>query len=192
MPRHSSWPDGLPPHHHDADGCPRADELFGHRRQDDSLLHQRIDRLARRIEVLEAALKRKRSALRGAVREMVYGRDGDRCRYCGGALTGDSRTVDHVVPVSRGGTNQLANLVTACRRCNRMKGQHLPEEVGMRLRRAPVPAHSQEVEYSSSGTDRSQPGPLRRKTGQSDTSTPTVTPTPAHAQPPASGVPDAP
>lgn len=40
------------------------------------------------------------------------------CHYCGG--TAD--TVDHVVPRSRGGTHDRANLVASCEPCNQAKG----------------------------------------------------------------------
>lgn len=38
---------------------------------------------------------------------------------------------DHVVPMSRGGTNTWENVVTACSPCNNRKGSHLPSEVAM-------------------------------------------------------------
>jgi 5-methylcytosine-specific restriction endonuclease McrA len=50
----------------------------------------------------------------------VLKRDGFRCRYCGrsGAQGEVKLHVDHVVPVSKGGTNDIDNLVTACEECN--------------------------------------------------------------------------
>ena len=42
-------------------------------------------------------------------------------------------SVDHLVPVARGGSNKLDNLVTACYRCNDMKPQWLTEEIGWEL-----------------------------------------------------------
>jgi DNA-directed RNA polymerase subunit RPC12/RpoP len=47
-------------------------------------------------------------------------RDGDRCWYCGFRFGDADRrcTVDHVRPVSLGGTNDLANLRLACTYCN--------------------------------------------------------------------------
>lgn len=41
------------------------------------------------------------------------------CHYCGAPKAG---TVDHVIPVSRGGTNDASNLVPACGPCNYSKG----------------------------------------------------------------------
>ena len=49
-----------------------------------------------------------------------------RCSYCG--ATGVRMTVDHVVPLSRGGGNEPANLVAACRPCNSSKGSKTLEE----------------------------------------------------------------
>jgi sugar phosphate isomerase/epimerase len=47
-------------------------------------------------------------------------------------------TVDHVIPVSRGGApDRWDNVVLACKRCNWRKADHLPAEVGMHLLRAP-------------------------------------------------------
>lgn len=38
--------------------------------------------------------------------------------------------VEHIVPVSRGGSNDTANLTVACRRCNRRKGTKTATEFG--------------------------------------------------------------
>lgn len=62
----------------------------------------------------------------GALRSAVYARDGYACVYCGEG--GKRLECDHVVPLSRGGPTTLANLVTACRDCNRSKGAKTPAE----------------------------------------------------------------
>ena len=50
-------------------------------------------------------------------------RDGDLCAYCRQPFDEERpATVDHVVPRSRGGSNELDNLVAACRPCNQAKG----------------------------------------------------------------------
>lgn len=67
-------------------------------------------------------------------------RDDHTCQYCGHLGPASDLTIDHVVPVSRGGAaSSWENQVVACRRCNWRKGDHLPEEVGLRLRRRPGP-----------------------------------------------------
>ena len=63
-------------------------------------------------------------------RVAVFKRDKLRCRYCCKALlfpweTSNffvTATIDHVVPKSKGGSNHISNLVTACGPCNSRKG----------------------------------------------------------------------
>jgi hypothetical protein len=69
------------------------------------------------------------------VRQAVLDRDDYICRYCG--RRSQTIEVDHVIPVSQGGTSTLDNLVTACRTCNRKKGGRRPREAGMEV--LPVP-----------------------------------------------------
>lgn len=53
---------------------------------------------------------------------------GRRCVYCGTTLGLEFATLDHVYPLSRGGTHDPGNLVAACERCNQLKGAMLPVE----------------------------------------------------------------
>lgn len=50
------------------------------------------------------------------------------CHYCGGNFSPGELTMDHVVPVSRGGQSTKGNLVTACKECNNKKKNLLPME----------------------------------------------------------------
>jgi len=62
------------------------------------------------------------------LRKQVKQRDNSTCRYCGiFVLDGH---VDHVIPVSRDGTNDLDNLVWSCPECNHSKGDKTLEEWG--------------------------------------------------------------
>ncbi len=65
----------------------------------------------------------------------LFARDDYRCQYCGRHRKElgyrESLTRDHVVPLSRGGDNGWANVVTACSRCNLSKGNSLPGECGL-------------------------------------------------------------
>lgn len=75
-------------------------------------------------------------------REAVLRRDRYTCAYCGSQI-GDRRrgriyvkgdfTVDHVLPVSRGGKNTWGNTVCACASCNQRKADRLPNEANMKL-----------------------------------------------------------
>ena len=66
-------------------------------------------------------------------RRGVHERDGHRCGYCGRTAT----TVDHILPVSRGGRNTWLNTVAACDVCNQRKGDRTPAEAGLTLRITP-------------------------------------------------------
>ena len=67
----------------------------------------------------------------------LFARDRYTCMYCGRhrrELGGrEFLTRDHVLPISRGGTNAWENVVTSCSRCNCRKGNRLPAETGMTL-----------------------------------------------------------
>ncbi len=67
-----------------------------------------------------------REPLTKSLRFEVMRRDGFRCRLCGAiAADGAKLEVDHIVPVSRGGTNDPHNLQTLCEACNRGKSNRL-------------------------------------------------------------------
>lgn len=66
-------------------------------------------------------------------RRGVFVRDGNRCAYCGRLLKRGELTVDHVIPVSRGGGSTWCNTVTACAPCNQRKADRTPHEAGMKL-----------------------------------------------------------
>jgi hypothetical protein len=42
---------------------------------------------------------------------------------------GDGRGLDHVIPLSRGGSNTTGNLANRCQRCNSRKGRRTPAEM---------------------------------------------------------------
>lgn len=52
----------------------------------------------------------------------VFKRDNFICQYCGRQPPSAVLEVDHIVPVSDGGTNNIDNLIAACFDCNRGKG----------------------------------------------------------------------
>lgn len=51
-----------------------------------------------------------------------------RCYYCGAATDPADLTMDHIVPLSRGGKSTKSNIVPACKTCNTKKKQLLPME----------------------------------------------------------------
>jgi 5-methylcytosine-specific restriction endonuclease McrA len=75
----------------------------------------------------------------------LFARDAYRCQFCGRPQavlrTRECLTRDHLVPLSRGGTNSWTNVLTACSTCNARKGNHLPEEIGMHPLTVPSEPH---------------------------------------------------
>lgn len=64
-----------------------------------------------------------RKPLSKKLRFEVFKRDSFTCQYCGRKAPDIVLEVDHIHPVSKGGKNELMNLVTSCRDCNRGKGK---------------------------------------------------------------------
>lgn len=97
-----------------------------------ALERQKVYAATRPIE-LRRALGRKSRAKRRAIESqvfvevvdsrVVFERDKGICGICGKSVAMTSRwEVDHVVPISKGGTHCYANVQLAHRRCNRSKG----------------------------------------------------------------------
>jgi len=68
-------------------------------------------------------------------RKIIYNRQGGKCAICGKQLQindstsmEDYLTFDHILPVSRGGSNGLMNLQGLCRRCNHEKQDNFKED----------------------------------------------------------------
>lgn len=66
-------------------------------------------------------------------RRNIYEHYNHRCAYCGHKYNTSDLNLEHVIPRSRGGKTDWANVVTACIACNLKKGSRLPEEAGMKL-----------------------------------------------------------
>jgi 5-methylcytosine-specific restriction endonuclease McrA len=50
------------------------------------------------------------------------------CHYCGRPTAPKELTMDHIVPISRGGRSTKGNIVAACKECNNAKRHFLPME----------------------------------------------------------------
>ena len=61
-----------------------------------------------------------------ALKKNVFERDAYICQMCGKSIyQGTGLCIDHIIPLSLGGTNELNNLQTLCVRCNAMKGNKI-------------------------------------------------------------------
>jgi 5-methylcytosine-specific restriction protein A len=81
-------------------------------------------------EIDDVALSRERQKareLRGSQwwkRQLARGQ----CHYCGRSFSPEALTMDHIVPMARGGKSTKGNVVPACKACNNKKKYMLPIE----------------------------------------------------------------
>jgi len=95
---------------------------------------RQIDQAQRIVEMAQAHL---RSLLLLAAVE----RDGEACRYCRVPTIVDpepsqrflERTLDHIVPLSKGGKDELSNVCVCCRSCNARKGARPVQAYSVRV-----------------------------------------------------------
>ena len=88
-----------------------------------------IDSLLGTVEAFDVAWKmiyaalppRTYRPLKPSVRFKVLARDHFTCQYCGQKAPDVELEVDHIVPKAECGSNELSNLTTACKDCNRGK-----------------------------------------------------------------------
>ena len=78
-------------------------------------------------------------------RGKLFNEQGGKCYHCGGSMVlakgradgrcePDDATLDHLLPVSRGGTIGNGNTVAACFRCNQDRGDGNPVNTPIRAR----------------------------------------------------------
>ncbi|PPC95218.1 MAG: HNH endonuclease [Methylotenera sp.] len=67
----------------------------------------------------------KRKAFSSKIRFEVFKRDSFKCQYCGSSAPDVILHVDHIHPVSKGGDNDITNLITSCFDCNMGKKHRL-------------------------------------------------------------------
>ena len=112
------------------------------------------DRLVRsaRVSVPRPAVIRLRKFVhvprrfrRQVTNTFLFARDRYQCQFCGRREVElgfrECLTRDHLIPLSRGGTNAWTNVVTACSACNTRKGNRLIDECGLHLHTVPTEPH---------------------------------------------------
>ena len=68
-------------------------------------------------------------------RNMIYNRSEGHCGICGRFIPLEEYTIDHIIPLSKGGTNDLDNLQACCSFCNKAKDDSMGEEFFERIQR---------------------------------------------------------
>jgi 5-methylcytosine-specific restriction enzyme A len=89
---------------------------------------RQIDPFAYTLE--ESDIKRERAKARDLRRSQWWKRRLAKgtCHYCGQSTPALELTMDHIVPIARGGRSTKGNVVPACKACNTKKKQLLPME----------------------------------------------------------------
>lgn len=64
---------------------------------------------------------KQRDPIPSALRHEVFKRDGYKCKECGKTNKETTLHADHIIPVSKGGTDELDNFQTLCEECNTAK-----------------------------------------------------------------------
>jgi len=65
------------------------------------------------------------------------------CYYCGQKFPPEELTMDHIVPIVRGGKSKKGNVVPACKECNNKKKYLTPVEILMNQTDSPEPEKSE-------------------------------------------------
>ncbi|MDT8443383.1 MAG: HNH endonuclease signature motif containing protein [Desulfuromonadales bacterium] len=82
------------------------------------------------FEISEEQLRRERQKARDLRRSQWWRKriEAGLCHYCGGRFNSRDLTLDHIVPLVRGGRSTRGNCVPACKECNTRKRDLLPTE----------------------------------------------------------------
>ena len=68
------------------------------------------------------------------IKKQVFAKFKNRCAYCGDRLTPETRTIDHIIPLSEGGSNYITNFFPACTQCNTLKSSLSLRDFKVQLR----------------------------------------------------------
>ena len=79
-------------------------------------------------------------------RNLVYNRTEGHCGICGRFIPLEEYTIDHIIPLSKGGTNDLSNLQACCSFCNKAKDDSLGDEFFRRIQR--IYLHQAKLRFS--------------------------------------------
>lgn len=120
--------------------CPTCNRIENKRKRNRGIWRKRIragkgSPTKREVRAIYSRQRRQHRSARAAGSfsqadiDRIYRQQNGCCQYCGiRVYDRKDYHVDHVVPLSRGGTNYPANLVIACTKCNISKGDKLLHE----------------------------------------------------------------
>lgn len=71
--------------------------------------------------------KQQRKKYTSEQRKIIYDRSEGRCQLCGRKISFFDMSIDHVIPISKGGADSMENLQASCIACNSFKSNILPD-----------------------------------------------------------------
>lgn len=77
---------------------------------------------------IKAVHRKIRYQISGDVQQKIWALDSFKCVYCDRQMGEVQLSIDHFVPLELGGSNDETNYLSACRRCNKQKGNKKPED----------------------------------------------------------------
>ena len=89
----------------------------------------------RSVSVSSTADDNRRRMFTPQERNLVYNRTEGHCGICGRFIPLEEYTIDHIIPLSKGGTNDLSNLQACCNFCNKAKDDSLGDDFFRRIQR---------------------------------------------------------
>lgn len=89
------------------------------------------------------------------------------CHYCGRMFAPRELTMDHIVPLSRGGRTTKGNVVPCCKECNNAKKQLLPMEWEDYLQRLGQPRAEQPLKSAPAAADNGRENETSDESGES-------------------------
>lgn len=89
-------------------------------------------------------------------RRLVFKRAKGKCGICKQKLNPRKWTLDHIIPLSKGGTHEYANIQPAHGPCNRFKSNLLPHEM-LELRQPALAGYQPKPRYRNNGKKRKRP-----------------------------------
>lgn len=83
------------------------------------------------IFVDEAHIKKEKAKVKAAKKSRWWQQKcaGGTCYYCKRSFAFKQLTMDHIVPLARGGETKPGNVVPSCLECNRAKGVDTPADI---------------------------------------------------------------
>lgn len=78
--------------------------------------------------MIQPITKTPRRCFTSKERNEIYIRDKGRCGICGEFIPLNEFTIDHIVPISKGGTYDYDNLQCCCFKCNQLKSNEMPDD----------------------------------------------------------------